>query len=120
MRRSTIPNIIHHIDSLVLNEVITKFRKENKVIFTVHDSFYVTLNDINFLKKAYYDSLKEIYYLEPYKMILENNKLKESDFLEPTQEDLKDINRINRSIDRLIMKIPPCIEFEPMCQDILK
>ncbi|CAN0550154.1 unnamed protein product, partial [Ectocarpus sp. 12 AP-2014] len=74
-RRATLPNLIHHIDSLILQKVVEQFRINAKVIFTVHDAFYITLNDITFLKKTYYKALKEIYALNPYKKILENNKI---------------------------------------------
>ncbi|CAN0319233.1 unnamed protein product, partial [Ectocarpus fasciculatus] len=45
-RRATLPNLIHHIDSLILQKVVEQFRINDKVIFTVHDAFYITLNDI--------------------------------------------------------------------------
>ncbi|CAN0332940.1 unnamed protein product, partial [Ectocarpus sp. 4 AP-2014] len=51
LKRACIPNFIHHIYLLLLQLVVIRFREHSKPIFTVHDAFYVTLNDINFIKE---------------------------------------------------------------------
>lgn len=75
IKRATLPNFIHHIDSLLAHLVIKEFRKELRPLFTVHDAFYVRLIDMAFLKEAYFKALQQIHDLDPWSKFLETNKI---------------------------------------------
>ena len=79
IKRATLPNFIHHVDSLLAHSVIKEFRKELKPIFTVHDAFYVRLTDMTFLKEVYFNALKQLHDQDPWSKFLETNKIKLED-----------------------------------------
>lgn len=120
-RRATLPNLIHHIDSLILHKVVEQFRIRKKIIFTVHDAFYITLNDIKFLKNTYYQALKEIYELNPYEKILNNNKISSNEVNTSlmTVKQIKQIDAFNKKIDKMVINLPERIKFTKMNGDIL-
>lgn len=61
MLKATLPNLIHHIDSLIVHKIVLKFQEQNKPIFTIHDAFYVRLIDTTFLKEIYFNELHLIH-----------------------------------------------------------
>ncbi len=48
-QNAIVPNIIHSLDANHLSNIITKFRSENKGLFTIHDCFLINPNDYDFL-----------------------------------------------------------------------
>lgn len=86
---STLPNFIHHLDSLITHSVVSKFRYEKKKIFTVHDAFYVQLDDIYFLQDSYFKALKEISEINPLKKFFSQNVIKDSPYILRKREERK-------------------------------
>lgn len=74
-KRATIPNFIHHIDSCILQKVLTRMRYNNLPLFTVHDAFYCRLTDVEFLKDAYFEFLKEVQRKNPWLLFVYNNRV---------------------------------------------
>ncbi|CAN0306050.1 unnamed protein product [Ectocarpus fasciculatus] len=60
MKRATMFNFVHYLDSLILQEIVTIFRSKNLPIFTLHDAFYSRLLDIQLIKEAYFEGLKKL------------------------------------------------------------
>nr|NP_150421.1 RNA polymerase [Pylaiella littoralis]AAC23956.1 T7-like RNA polymerase [Pylaiella littoralis]CAC50862.1 T7-like RNA polymerase [Pylaiella littoralis] len=101
IKRATLPNFIHHIDSLLAHLVIKEFRKELKPLFTVHDAFYVRLIDMAFLKEAYFQALQQIHDLDPWSKFLETNKITLEDLRNDhwSEEDKALAEDLNHMID---------------------
>lgn len=97
--RATLPNLVHHIDSILAHMVITQFRQHKKPIYTIHDAFYVRLVDIVFAQESYFKALKQLHDSNPWQRILEKNKIdlslkKYSHLNIKDQEKAKDLNYI--------------------------
>lgn len=58
--RSIVPNFIHHLDSLLLNKVVTQFRIKNILLFTAHDCFRTEKEYKQFACDAYMKAFNEI------------------------------------------------------------
>lgn len=58
--RAILPNLIHHIDSLLVHMAVTQFREHKKPIYTIHDAFFVRLIDMEVVKTSYFKALKQL------------------------------------------------------------
>jgi len=49
MQIASLPNVIHSLDALYARRIINEFKKKEQNIFTIHDAFAVSINNIEFL-----------------------------------------------------------------------
>ena len=58
--RSLAPNVVHSLDAYILRYVVRKFKKANKAISVIHDSFQVSIMDATYLINAYKEAFVDI------------------------------------------------------------
>lgn len=57
----TMPNLIHYLNTFIMNFVVSLFRKYGYYILTIHDCFYVEKNRGKVVKKFYFAKVKKNY-----------------------------------------------------------
>jgi len=55
-----LPNVIHSLDGYVLSYVVQKMNELKKEVYTVHDSFGISIEDISLVKRLYLEGINSI------------------------------------------------------------
>ena len=67
---STMPNLVHSIDAMILHKVVKFFKSKNIPIKTTHDCFTVPVKYESTLQQAYKKSLVEVYEMNMLKQFI--------------------------------------------------
>lgn len=74
LNRTILSHFIHHLDSVLLNNVVKQCRKQNLKIFTAHDCFMVESKNVEKLKVFYKNAfIEELFLNDPIKAFLLEN-----------------------------------------------
>lgn len=96
-----LPNYHHYLDGLICMECIHKAFNKQINIITVHDCYYVNINDIEIIKDIYRETFVNILIKDVLKILLNNyiNKLKlNTSFNTFLQESKLDSNFLDKEL----------------------
>ena len=94
--RSLAPNIVHSLDAYILRYVVRKFKKANKPISVIHDSFQVSIMDATYLIDAYKEAFIDIVEKEIFMGILNDLGLANNGYNDKLAKEIM-INTIKES-----------------------
>ena len=101
-RRSTLPNLIHNLDSQLLHSVIRKAQKHNINLSVIHDCFIAHKKHKSKLKKWYFEAFNDLILSANNPVLLgflnrnlseSGNKTFEKDFSEILEKDFFEISK---------------------------